>query len=369
MNTQPIENAYKHFDPICEEIAKSLEAIYRFQRKFFPFEIASIREDLFPFKSSLDRAKQELKKKSIPPDQKEQMDLIDNSTNLICETLEIILNASTTDFQNTMMQVMKAFRKICRAQESLYAIRHISRHLNRFFLEPSVYEQMEVVDPKQNQKIQTGLIHKGVENTYYARGAMSIYIPESYDSTKSWPLVVALHGGYGHGRDFIWAWLREARSRKFLLLSPTSLDTTWSLLHPKLDGTSLYKMLDHVKSNWHVDPNRILLTGISDGGTFALVCGMQKDSPFTAFAPIACTLPPMDISHAKGKRILWIHGALDWMFPVHTAQEACEMLKMADADITLHVVDDLSHTYPHDENDRILNWFDSTLALPRLHPI
>ncbi|MBW2365003.1 MAG: phospholipase, partial [Deltaproteobacteria bacterium] len=162
----------------------------------------------------------------------------------------------------------------------------------------------------------------------------------------------------GHGRDFIWAWLREARSRKFILLSPTSLDTTWSLLNPKLDGTSLYKMLDHVKSNWRVDPNRILLTGISDGGTFALLYSLQQNSPFTAFAPIASTLPPMDISNAKNKRILWTHGALDWMFPVDIAKGAYEMLKMADADITLRVA------YPRDENDGILKWFDPGLALP-----
>lgn len=367
MNTEAIDKSCNLFDPICLEIDKSLEAINRFQRKFFPFEIASIREELFPFKNSLEQAKHELNEKSITPDQNERINIIDNSANLILETFKIIFNSSTTDFQNTMIQVMKAFRKICRAQENLYAIRTISPHLNRFFLEPSAYNQIETLDPKPNRAIQTGLIHEGVKDSYYARGAMSMYIPESYDGTKPWPLVIALHGGFGHGRDFIWAWLREARSRKFLLLSPTSLDTTWSLLNPKLDGTALYKMLDHVKNNWQIDPHRILLTGISDGGTFALVCSMQKDTPFTAFAPVACTLPPMDISHAKGKRILWIHGALDWMFPVHTARAACEMLKMAEADITLHMVDDLSHTYPRDKNDLILNWFDSTLALPEQH--
>ncbi len=365
MNTQSIENEYKYFDPICLEISKSLKEIYRFQRKFFPLEIASIQEELYPSQRSLDQARKELKKISIPSDQINLNTIIDNAASLICEALEMILAASPAGFENTMIQVMKAFRKICQAQESLYVIRSISSHLNRFFLEPQVYDRMDFLDPKPNQGIPTGLIHEGVENNYYARGALSLYIPESYDGKTPWPLVVALHGGYGHGRDFIWTWLREARSRKFMLLSPTSLDITWSLLNPKLDGTALYKMLDTVRSHWQVDSNRILLTGISDGGTFTLVCGMQKDSPFTAFAPVACTLSPMDISHAKDKRILWIHGALDWMFPVHTAQGACELLKMAGADIMLRVVNNLSHTYPREENDRILAWFDPTLALPQ----
>ena len=172
MNTEAIDKSCNLFDPICLEIGKSLEAINRFQRKFFPFEIASIIEELFPFKSSLDQARQKLKEILIKPDQNERINIIDNSANLILETLKIIFNASTTDFQNTMIQVMKAFRKICRAQENLYAIRNISPHLNRFFLEPSAYNQIETLDPKPNRAIQTGLIHEGVKDSYYARGAM-----------------------------------------------------------------------------------------------------------------------------------------------------------------------------------------------------
>jgi hypothetical protein len=37
---------------------------------------------------------------------------------------------------------------------------------------------------------------------------------------------------------------------------------------------------------------------------------------------------------------------------------------MSGADITLRVIDDLSHTYPREENDRILKWFEPELALP-----
>jgi len=357
-------NSHKYnqpLDPIFLEITKTLEAIYRFQRRFFPPEIAQLREDLPPYKESLKKEIDTLKKNSMASDRNETNDIVEAAANLVLEALETILNTSASDLQNTMIQVMKSFRKICRAQENLYPIRHISTHLNLFFLEPQVHYPLEILDPNQNS--QTGLVHKGIENDYYARGAMSIYVPESYDSTGALPLVVALHGGFGHGRDFIWAWLREARSRNFILLSPTSIDTTWSILDPQLDGTALYKMLDVVKNNWQVDPNRILLTGISDGGTFALICSLQQQTPFTAFAPIASTLPPMDISNAKGKRILWTHGALDWMFPVQIIQMAYEMLKTAGADITLRVINDLSHTYPRDENDNILAWFDPSLAL------
>ena len=158
-------------------------------------------------------------------------------------------------------------------------------------------------------------------------------------------------------RGPLWTWLREARSRCFLLLAPTSTGTTWSILSPEVDGAAITSVLEDVRRKWDVDSDRILLTGISDGGTFALVNSLQSGSPFSDFAVIACVLPPADLQMARGKRIYWVHGALDWMFPVKDAQRAAKMLEQAGAHITLRVVHDLSHTYPRDENARILEWF------------
>ncbi len=355
---------YKQFNPICLELVKTLEEINIFQQRFFPPQISRQRERLLLLKDSLSKARDELLSMSLPPELKEIGEGIEKSATLVLDAIEMITSASDMDLEVTVINVMRAFRKCCRAQEGIYLKRWISPHLNKFFLEPQVYDQAEKLDPQSSNESNVGLNHIGLGDQYYTRGATSLYIPESYDGSSAWPLVVALHGGHGHGRDFIWTWLREARSRRFLLLSPTSSDTTWSLLNPELDGTALISMIDHVKHNWNIDMDRILLTGISDGATFALICSLQKTLPFSAYAPIAGVLPPYNIKSVKGKRIYWVHGALDWMFPVAFAKEAFEALELAGAEITLRVIEDLSHTYPRDENDRILTWFDPGLALP-----
>ena len=59
-----------------------------------------------------------------------------------------------------------------------------------------------------------------------ARGAVHLYVPESYTDDQALPLIVALHGGSGHGADFLWTWLREAKSRGCILLAPTSQGPT-----------------------------------------------------------------------------------------------------------------------------------------------
>jgi len=357
---------FQNLDPVCQELVRGLKGIEKFQRRFFPPEISSLREEMLPLRASLDKVWEPLHTLKPPEELKEQIDIIIDAYDLIAKALQMIISAPTENFQQTVMRVMQAFRKSCQAQDLLFPNRQISPHVNRFFLEPPVHDQTEKLDSKTQAEVKTGLNHLGTENDPYARGALSLYIPESYDGTRAWPVVIVLHGGFGHGRDFIWNWVREARSREFLLMSPTSKDTTWSILNPEIDGTALIEMLSYVKRDWNVDPDRILLTGISDGATFALMNSLWQNSPFTAFALVASAFPQIDFSKARGKRIYWIHGALDWMFPVQIAVNGYQALKKAGVEAMLRVVEDLSHTYPRDENDRILTWFDPGLALPDL---
>ena len=85
------------------------------------------------------------------------------------------------------------------------------------------------------------------------RGAFSLYVPETYDQRRAYPLVVALHGGSGNGGAFLWSWLREARTRGFIVLAPTAIGSTWSLMDPDIDGPSIDRMVDQVAGEWNID--------------------------------------------------------------------------------------------------------------------
>ena len=358
------ELSEKKLDSICYQLISVLEGLTVFQRRFFPPEFPALRKSLFPLQAALKQVKQKLDETAISPGLGRPWQTITEVCDLMLDAIELILAAATSDFQDIVTQAMRSFRRICRIQEKLYPLCCASPSLNRFYLEPQYYDRVAESGPVQPQGSGVGLQHVGVEDRYYARGALSLYVPESYDETNTWPLVIALHGGFGHGRDFIWTWLREARSRRFILMAPTSIETTWSLLDPELDGAALIEKLENVQSRWNIDSDHILLTGISDGATFALASALQASSPFTAFAPVAGVLPPLNLNAVENRRIFWVHGALDWMFPVHSAQTAFNALNSAGADVTLRIIEDLSHTYPREENSRILQWFTPDLALP-----
>ena len=66
--------------------------------------------------------------------------------------------------------------------------------------------------------------------------------------------------------------------------------------------------------------------------------------------------PAATSSTRAGGPIYLVHGALDWMFPVQTARMSRDALEMAGARVVYREIEDLSHTYPRDENPRILDW-------------
>ena len=42
------------------------------------------------------------------------------------------------------------------------------------------------------------------------------------------------------------------------------------------DTPNLMRILESVRARWNVDPDRMLLTGMSDGGTFCYVIGVRQ---------------------------------------------------------------------------------------------
>lgn len=265
-----------------------------------------------------------------------------------------------------MLKAFQALRPVARSQEILYPLAGKFDDVSRFFLHPSRADDADLTASLRERTTATdsdkrGLMH--VDHDRGRRGGYSLYVPEYYSKERAWPLVVGLHGGSGHGADFLWSWLRDARTFGFILAAPSSLDRTWSLHTPGVDAAALNRMLQYVSENWNIDTKHILLTGISDGGTYAMLLSVVHQSPFTHFAPVAAAVHVLMnrqgvvLAPVKDVPIYQVHGGRDWMFPVEHARQAALALEKAGAKITYREIPDLSHNYPRDENEAILRWF------------
>ena len=170
----------------------------------------------------------------------------------------------------------RALRLAPRAQEALYPLAANLPPVSQFFLDPpcatTTHLQARLDGVKAGDD--TGVMH--VDNEPGSRGGFSMYVPEYYTADRAWPLVMALHGGSGNGRAFLWSWLRDARSFGAIVISPTATGGTWALMGDDTDTPNLARILAAVRERWNIDANRLLLTGMSDGGTFSYVSGLES---------------------------------------------------------------------------------------------
>jgi len=272
---------------------------------------------------------------------------------------------AVADGEGELMDAFRAFRFVPQGLEALYPLAAVLPPVNRFFLDPAVRGDAALVErfmqPPAHDKV--GVMHFAAEEAGEEgeRGGFWLYVPETYSPDCALPLVMALHGGSGTGRQFLWSWLRDARSRGAILAAPSSVGRTWALMGEDVDTPNIARIVDFIRANWSVDPKHLLLTGMSDGGTFAYVSGLEAGSPFTHLAPVSAAFHPMLAAMVDGERVRRlpihiVHGALDWMFPAATAREAARALTAAGADVTNREIADLSHTYPREMNAELLTW-------------
>ena len=212
--------------------------------------------------------------------------------------------------------------------------------VSEFFVDPALHGDAELaarLAAPANED--TGIFHD--QNEPGSRGGFSLYVPEYYTPDRAWPLVMALHGGSGNGRGFP---VELAARRPQLRRDPGS--TNRDRQHLGADGRR-YRYAEprcasseSVRSRWNIDPERMLLTGMSDGGTFCYVTGVSMPPrPSPTFAPVAATFHPLmaemaDADRLRGLPVHIVHGRLDWMFPVQVARQTSQALSAAGAKVT-----------------------------------
>lgn len=191
------------------------------------------------------------------------------------------------------------------------------------------------------------------------RGAYTCYVPEYYRADQAWPVLLTLHGGSGNDEDFVWTWLQYAKSRGYLLVSAKAFGPTWF----PWDAPSLLHILDEVQARYHVDPNRILLTGLSDGGSFSYEVGFAWPERFHGLAVVAGILRPHQRSAQASQLPVYIaHGERDQLFPVSYIRLVVDKLREWGHDVTYHELTGFGHAYPPGENAAILEWFEGIIS-------
>jgi predicted esterase len=254
-------------------------------------------------------------------------------------------------------------RLLCEGLALAYPLRTRLPALQAYWLgsaAPAEVSRLDALVP--GVEVPRGVIHhtRGENHTEYA-----LYVPESYTPEYMWPLIVCLHGAYGHGDEYLWTWVRAARSARYLVLAPTSSGPTWSIMKPPQDIESIRAMLTILHATYQIDPRRIYLSGLSDGGSFAYIAGLSCPLIFAGIAPVAGVLHPMTDELLRAKQglsvpLFVVHGARDPIFDVRTVRSGCELMQKIGYQLTYTELPEWGHAYTNTINEQlVMPWFAS----------
>ncbi len=260
---------------------------------------------------------------------------------------------------NWTVSFLYSRRSLCRALYSLYQLQPHLPAVSRYFI---AEDAAEIVEPSSDAGVPVGFSHRERDGN---RSDYSLYIPENYTADRQWPLIVCLHGGYGEGYEYIWTWLRPARAHGYMLLSPKSLDVTWTMTPNSIDTRSILLMVDEVAAGYAIDRSRLFLTGLSDGGIMTYLLGIEQHAMFAGIAPVAGALHPMvdPLLRARTGRelpIFVIHGVHDFIFPVTFTRQTNELLKSLGYNLKYEELPEWGHALTYSINERlVMPWFES----------
>ena len=277
---------------------------------------------------------------------------------------QTFLNASESSYPLAGIDMRRA---LYRGLNLLYGVREHTPMLQEYWLLPDAMAEREALEaPSTDADAPVGVMHRRRASPL---ADYSLYVPEGYTASRKWPLIVCLHGAYGRGDHYIWSWLRPAKSRGYLLLSPKSLDVTWSILQPERDTRSVAAMLDEVCDGYAVDRSRVYLSGLSDGGTFTYLLGLGRPELFAGIAPVAGDFTGMMDDMLRGKQgmelpICIVHGAHDHIFPVEPIRRGHALLQRLGYNAQYEELPDWGHSHCSGVNERVvMPWFEGLSEL------
>lgn len=170
-------------------------------------------------------------------------------------------------------------------------------------------------------------IHKEYSEASYNGIRYGLFKPVNYDSKKSYPLVVYLHGSRDTvSRDL--SLYHDSLQKKYpcFVLTPKCINgnqgwgNTWQASHSETTAKTL-SLVDVLIKQYSIDTNRLYLFGISMSG-FGVFSVLDKNPGKFAAAYAVCGGANPDAAAKVMRTPLWIfHGDADDVVPVHLSRD------------------------------------------------
>ena len=197
---------------------------------------------------------------------------------------------------------------------------------------------------------------------------LALSVPLTYQPAKGYGLVVCLHGAGFSGEAYLERW--QARlGEDYVLACPTAPMGAW---FTRSAEELVLATIRSVQRRYHIDPDRIFLTGMSNGGIGAWMIGMHDAPLFAGIAPMASGLDNVlmpFLANLRSTPVYIIHGAKDQVMPVELSRTITKELTRLGYPFVYREHDREhpmagGHYFPREELPELVTWLNAQRRNP-----
>lgn len=196
----------------------------------------------------------------------------------------------------------------------------------------------------------------------------ALSVPAGYQPSKAYGLVVCLHGAGFSGDAYLERW-QGRLGEDYLLVCPSYPSGAWFTRRAE---DLVLAVIQRLQGQYHIDPDRVFLTGMSNGGIGAWLIGMHHAPLFAGVAPMASGLDAVLLPFLANLRttpVYIIHGAKDQVMPVELSQTIVRELEALGYSYVYrehqreHPMAG-GHYFPREEVPDLVAWFNAQRRNP-----
>ena len=201
---------------------------------------------------------------------------------------------------------------------------------------------------------QTGVVRMENRTSDDVEHFFAVNVPDTYDPARRYQVRIQLHGGVGGratnapvGNGTVGT---LTGAEQIYVVPYAWAQAPWWSPDQVLNLTAI---VDRLKRLYNVDENRVVLSGVSDGGTGALYVAMRETTSFASILPLngyLMVLALRDIddglifaNNLRNKPMFAVNGGRDPLYPTRVVEPYIEHLKRGGVTVDYHPQPNAGH--------------------------
>lgn len=207
-----------------------------------------------------------------------------------------------------------------------------------------LYREMEADENFRELGSAMGLAYAQLLGLPFDAGHYYLYVPQQVREGPL-PALIFLHGSAGNFKAYTWLWSKLAQEEGFVIIAPSYGFGSWD----EAGTDAVLNALDDARQVVAIDPERIYLAGLSNGGIGAGRLAIARPDLFRGLIFLSPVMPTGLVDGETFQRlwadrpVLVLSGAADRRIPLAYVEERVARMAAGGIDVTSIIYPDEDH--------------------------